>query len=87
MDTPPPLALDLQLQIPGAARPPHAQITFQLSHREATPPRQPHGVLDTFVVCMPVCIHMYSQQEVSYLILKFLAETQYRYMYVRVYVK
>lgn len=87
MDTPLPLAGDLQLQIPGAARPPHPQITFQLSHREVTPHRQPHGVFDTHVVCMPVCIHMYSQQEVSHLISKFWAETRDGYMCVSVYLK
>lgn len=46
MVTPLPLAGHLQL---NAARPPHPQITFQLSHREVTPHRQPHGVFDTHV--------------------------------------
>lgn len=82
MDTPLPLARDLQFRIPSAARPPHPQITFQLSHREVTPHRQPHGVFDTHVVCTPVCIHMYSQQVVTHMISTFWAETRDRCMYV-----
>lgn len=71
MDTPLPLAGDLQLGFPGAAGPPHPQIRFQLSRREVTPHRQPHEGFGTHVVWMPVCMHMYSQPEVSRLISKF----------------
>lgn len=81
MDTPLPLARDLQFWIPGAARPPHPQITFQLPRREVTPHRQTQGVFDTHVLCMSLCIHMYSQQEVSHLLSKFWVSTEAGCMY------
>lgn len=74
MDTPLPLAGELQLPIPSAVRPPHPQITFQLPHREVAPHRQPLGVFDTHVV------YMYSQRELSYRISDFWAETRVWFM-------